>query len=64
VEVQVYDYVDSSVPMLAKMHEKRMKGFKAMGYEQESWRDVILVMVIQLPEVFLATNELSSLSWK
>jgi superfamily II DNA or RNA helicase len=36
VEVQVYDYVDSSVPMLAKMHEKRMKGFKTMGYEQES----------------------------
>jgi hypothetical protein len=34
VEVQVYDYVDSSVPMLAKMHDKRMKGFKTMGYEQ------------------------------
>ena len=34
VEVQVYDYVDSSVPMLAKMHEKRMKGFNALGYEQ------------------------------
>ena len=34
VEVQVYDYVDSSVPMLAKMHDKRMKGFKAMEYEQ------------------------------
>ncbi len=34
VEVQVYDYVDSSVPMLAKMHEKRMKGFKTLGYEQ------------------------------
>ncbi len=34
VEVQVYDYMDSSVPMLAKMHEKRMKGFKTMGYEQ------------------------------
>ncbi|WP_243688296.1 DEAD/DEAH box helicase [Geotalea toluenoxydans] len=33
-EVQVYDYVDSSVPMLAKMHDKRMKGFKAMGYLQ------------------------------
>jgi superfamily II DNA or RNA helicase len=33
-EVQVFDYVDSSVPMLAKMHEKRMKGFKSMGYEQ------------------------------
>lgn len=27
-------YVDGSVPMLAKMHEKRMKGFKSMGYEQ------------------------------
>lgn len=36
VEVQVYDYVDSSVSMLAKMHEKRMKGFKTMGYEQAS----------------------------
>jgi superfamily II DNA or RNA helicase len=36
VEVQVYDYVDSLVPMLAKMHEKRMKGFKTMGYEQAS----------------------------
>lgn len=34
VEVQVFDYVDSSVAMLAKMHEKRMKGFKTMGYEQ------------------------------
>ena len=33
-EVQVFDYVDSSVPMLAKMHEKRMKGFRTMGYEQ------------------------------
>ena len=28
------DYVDSAVPMLVKMHEKRMKGFRAMGYEQ------------------------------
>ena len=33
-EVQVYDYVDSSVPMLAKMHGNRMKGFKTMGYGQ------------------------------
>jgi superfamily II DNA or RNA helicase len=31
-EVQVYDYVDSAVPMLAKMHSQRMKGFKTMGY--------------------------------
>jgi len=33
-EVRVYDYVDGNVPMLAKMHEKRMKGFRAMGYLQ------------------------------
>jgi superfamily II DNA or RNA helicase len=33
-EVRIYDYVDSSVPMLAKMHGKRMRGFKAMRYEQ------------------------------
>lgn len=33
-EVQVFDYVDSAVPMLVKMHDKRMKGFKAMGYRQ------------------------------
>ena len=35
-EVQVYDYVDSSVPMLAKMHEKRMRGFKVLGYSQHT----------------------------
>lgn len=33
-EVRVYDYVDGSVPMLAKMHDKRMKGFRTMGYSQ------------------------------
>jgi len=33
-EVQIYDYVDSAVPMLAKMQAKRMRGFKAMGYGQ------------------------------
>jgi len=33
-EVRVYDYVDGSVPMLAKMHEKRIKGFRTLGYEQ------------------------------
>lgn len=33
-EVRVYDYLDGAVPMLAKMHDKRMKGFKAMGYER------------------------------
>ena len=26
------DYVDRSVPMLARMFEKRMRGYRAMGY--------------------------------
>ena len=26
------DYVDRNVPMLAKMFDKRMQGYKAMGY--------------------------------
>ena len=32
-EVIIYDYTDFEVPMLAKMHEKRLKGYKAIGYE-------------------------------
>jgi len=32
-EVQIYDYIDHHVPILAKMHQKRLKGYKSMGYE-------------------------------
>jgi hypothetical protein len=31
-EVIVYDYVDTNVPMLARMAVKRAKGYKALGY--------------------------------
>ena len=31
-EVRIYDYVDSNVRMLAKMFEKRLRGFRAIGY--------------------------------
>ena len=31
-EVRIYDYVDSKVPMLSKMSEKRKAGYKALGY--------------------------------
>ena len=34
--VRVYDYVDAHVPMLARMYEKRLKGYRAIGYELES----------------------------
>ncbi|MBS4219176.1 DEAD/DEAH box helicase [Bacillus sp. FJAT-49711] len=31
-EVQVYDYVDENVPMLKAMFDKRLAGYKGMGY--------------------------------
>jgi superfamily II DNA or RNA helicase len=31
-EVQVYDYADVSVPMLARMYKKRLTGYAALGY--------------------------------
>ena len=36
--VQVYDYVDNCVPMLARMYERRLRGYAAIGYviEQET----------------------------
>ncbi len=36
--VQVYDYVDVSVPMLARMYEKRLRGYQALGYAVEHRR--------------------------
>jgi hypothetical protein len=30
--VQVYDYVDSYVLMLARMYERRLRGYSAIGY--------------------------------
>jgi superfamily II DNA or RNA helicase len=32
-EVRVFDYVDRDVPVLARMFEKRLRGYRAMGYE-------------------------------
>jgi superfamily II DNA or RNA helicase len=31
-EVQVFDYADVSVPMLARMYKKRLAGYNALGY--------------------------------
>jgi superfamily II DNA or RNA helicase len=33
--VQVYDYVDNNVLMLARMYERRLKGYSAIGYVVE-----------------------------
>lgn len=34
-EVKVFDYVDDQVPVLKTMFEKRLSGYKAMGYKME-----------------------------
>lgn len=31
-EVQIFDYVDEGVPMLLRMFEKRLRGYRAIGY--------------------------------
>ena len=33
--VQVYDYIDQHVAMLARMYERRLKGYDAIGYTLE-----------------------------
>jgi len=30
--VQIYDYVDTEVPVLMRMYQRRLRGYKAMGY--------------------------------
>lgn len=34
-EVRIYDYVDPAVPMLARMFEKRLRGYRAIGYARK-----------------------------
>lgn len=35
-EVRVFDYVDQKVPVLQKMFEKRLVGYKSIGYVLEN----------------------------
>ena len=39
--VEVYDYVDSSIPMLARMFDKRLRGYNALGYTIQSEHGVL-----------------------
>ena len=32
-EVRIFDYVDRGVTMLARMFERRLRGYRAIGYE-------------------------------
>jgi hypothetical protein len=38
-EVRIFDYADREVPMLARMFEKRLRGYRAIGYEQRELPD-------------------------
>jgi len=37
-EVRIYDYVDREVPMLSRMFEKRLRGYRAIGYVPDDMR--------------------------
>jgi superfamily II DNA or RNA helicase len=37
-EVVIYDYVDVDVPVLVRMYDKRIKGYRSIGYEIEDQR--------------------------
>jgi superfamily II DNA or RNA helicase len=38
-DVVIYDYVDNSVPVLARMAAKRRQGYQALGYQIEPTRE-------------------------
>lgn len=33
--VKIYDYVDSQIPMLMRIYEKRLQGYRDMGYQTQ-----------------------------
>lgn len=37
-DVRIYDYVDREVPMLLRMFEKRLRGYRASGYSVDETR--------------------------
>ena len=34
-EVRIFDYVDRDVPMLLRMFQRRLRGYRAIGYARE-----------------------------
>lgn len=35
-EARIYDYVDRQVPLLVRMFEKRLRGYRAIGYSSDN----------------------------
>ena len=58
-EVRIFDYLDREVPMLARMFERRLRGYRAIGYEQRElpagYEDVPDEPVIEWDEGALKT---------
>jgi superfamily II DNA or RNA helicase len=38
IEIRIYDYVDGNIPILLRMYRRRLKAYKALGYEEENGR--------------------------
>ena len=38
-DVRIYDYIEPDQPQLARMWEKRQRGYRAMGYEIQPIHD-------------------------
>ena len=38
-DVRIYDYVDSRAPVLARMFQRRLAGYRSLGYEPEMGRE-------------------------
>jgi len=34
-KVMIYDYADVNVPVLVRMYDRRIKGYRSIGYEIE-----------------------------
>jgi superfamily II DNA or RNA helicase len=47
--VQVYDYIDNGVPMLARMYERRLRGYSAIGYAIEQATDRLSFSSVSRP---------------
>jgi superfamily II DNA or RNA helicase len=60
-EVRIYDYVDGTAPMLAKMFERRKSGYRAIGYLRDDAADapdgVVAEPVVEYDEQVLRELE-------
>jgi hypothetical protein len=52
--VRIFDYVDRSVPMLERMFEKRLHGYRAIGY---AWNQTLLSLAEAPPEVIVEYDQ-------